>query len=196
MVLETQRLILRQLTLKDADALVPVLGDPEAMVYYPHAFSRDEVEKFIEKQITRYAESGHGLWAMLLKNTGELIGDCGLALQEVEGHKYIEVGYHLRRDHWHNGYATEAARACVRHGFYKLRAKQVISMIRPENRPSRRVAERNGMAPGKLVFWHGYNHLTYSISREEWFKAFQKEHETEDREESTNNEVPIPTDFL
>jgi len=195
MVLETQRLVLRQLTLKDADALLPVLGDPEAMVYYPHPFSCDEVGKFIEKQLARYAETGHGLWAMILKNTGELIGDCGLAIQEVEGEKHIEVGYHLRQDHWHNGYATEAARACIRYGFYKLRAQQVICMIRPENRPSRRVAERNSMVPGKLVFWHGYNHLIYSISREDWFKAFQKERETESSKESTNGEVSTHMDF-
>ena len=84
MILETQRLILRQLTVKDIDTLLPVLGDAEAMVYYPHPFSRDEVGQFISKQIMRYAKTGHGLWAMLLKTTGELIGDCGLALQDVE----------------------------------------------------------------------------------------------------------------
>jgi len=181
MVLETQRLVLRQLTLKDTDGLLPVLGDPEAMIYYPHPFSRDEVESFIDKQITRYAETGHGLWAVILKSTGEVIGDCGLALQDVEDRKEIEVGYHLRRDHWHNGYATEAARACIRHGFYKLRARQVICMIRPENRPSRRVAERNNMTMGRLVFWHGFNHLIYSISRAEWFETFRRKRESVQR---------------
>ena len=173
-VLKTQRLILRQFTMEDTDALLPILGDSETMVYYPHPFSRDEIEAFVRKQLTRYAESGHGKWAMLLKTTGELIGDCGLALQEVETSKCIEVGYNLHKNHWHNGYATEAARACIRFGFYKLCAKQVISMVRPENRPSRRVAERNGMTPGKLVFWHGFNHLIYSISREEWFGTFRE----------------------
>lgn len=173
-VLSTERLVLRQLTMEDTDVLLPVLGDPEAMVYYPHSFSRDEVEEFVRRQLARYAETGHGKWAMLLKTTGELIGDCGLALQDVEGRRYIEVGYNLRRDHWHNGYATEAARACIRYGFCKLQAKQVICMIRPENKPSRRVAERNRLTPGKLVFWHGFNHLMYSISSEEWSKAFRK----------------------
>ena len=197
MILETQRLILRQLTVKDIDTLLPVLGDAEAMVYYPHPFSRDEVGQFISKQIMRYAKTGHGLWAMLLKTTGELIGDCGLALQDVEGRKEIEAGYHLRRDHWHNGYATEAARACIRYGFDKLHAKQVICMIRPENRPSRRVAERNGMAAGKLVFWHGFNHLIYSISREQWFVAFQKEREAEkSRKEGADGDVSVFLDSV
>jgi RimJ/RimL family protein N-acetyltransferase len=179
MILETHRLILRQFTLEDVDAMLPVLGDAQAMIYYPHAFSRDEVEQFVSKQITRYAETGHGLWAMVLKSTGELIGDCGLALQDVDDRKQIEVGYHLRRDHWHSGYASEAAHASIRYGFYQLHAKQVICMIRPENRPSRRVAERNGMKAGRLVFWHGFNHLIYSISREEWFKAFRSTRDLE-----------------
>jgi len=197
MILETQRLILRQLTLKDADALLPVLGDAEAMVYYPHPFSRNEVGQFISKQLTRYAETGHGLWAILLKSSGELIGDCGLALQDIEGRKEIEVGYHLRRDHWHNGYATEAARACIRHAFYTLHAKQVICMVRPENLPSRRVAERNRMTAGKLVFWHGFNHLIYSISREQWFEAFRRTPKTEkDRNENANIDVSMFFDFV
>ena len=190
MILETHRLILRQLTLKDTDAMLPVLGDPEAMIYYPHAFSRDEVEQFVSRQIARYVEAGHGLWAMILKSSGELIGDCGLALQDVEGNKHIEVGYHLRRDHWHNGYATEAARASIRHGFYQLDARQVICMIRPENRPSRRVAERNGMNMGRMVFWHGFHHLIYAISREQWFEAFQRTRETEqERQKKAENDL-------
>lgn len=188
MVIETHRLVLRQLTLQDVDAMLPVLGDAEAMIYYPHPFSREEVEQFINKQINRYVETGHGLWAMILKSTGELIGDCGLALQDVENRQQIEVGYHLHRNHWHNGYATEAARACLRHGFYQLHAKQVICMIRPENRPSRRVAERNGMKPGRLILWHGFNHLIYAILRDEWFKAFRStrnlEKEREDEAEA------------
>jgi RimJ/RimL family protein N-acetyltransferase len=148
------------------------------------------VEQFINKQLTRYAETGHGLSAMILKSTGELIGDCGLALQDVEGRMQIEVGYHLRRDHWHNGYATEAARASIRYGFYQLRARQVICMIRPENRPSRRVAERNGMTAGRLVFWHGFNHLIHSISREEWFQAFRSTRDLEkERQDEAESEI-------
>ena len=103
----------------------------------------------------------------------------------------------MRRDHWHNGYATEAARACIRYGFDKLHAKQVICMIRPENRPSRRVAERNGMAAGKLVFWHDFNHLIYSISREQWFVAFQKEREAEkSRKEGADGDVSVFLDSV
>ena len=82
-------------------------------------------------------------------------------------------------------------------GHVKLHAKQVICMIRPENRPSRRVAERNGMAAGKLVFWHDFNHLIYSISREQWFVAFQKEREAEkSRKEGADGDVSVFLDSV
>jgi RimJ/RimL family protein N-acetyltransferase len=99
---------------------------------------------------------------MVLKDSGELIGDCGRILQEVEGTNYVEVGYHVRRDLWGNGYATEAARACMEYAFAKLGVARVISMIRPENMQSRRVAEKNGLSCEKIIFWRGYDHCIYA----------------------------------
>ena len=160
-ILETARLRLRELTARDADALQAVLGDPIAMQYYPSAFDRPAIEAWIGKNISRYLRDGHSLWAMLLKDTGELIGDCGCAVQEVEGRNEVEIGYHVRRDLWGKGYATEAARACMEYAFAKLGAQRVISMIRPENMPSRRVAEKNGLVCAKIVFWRGYDHCVY-----------------------------------
>jgi len=164
-ILETERLRLREFTMNDADAMEAVLGDPVAMQYYPAAFDRKAVESWIGKNIERYRRDGHSLWAMLLKDTGELIGDCGCAVQEVEGRNEIEIGYHVRRDLWCNGYATEAARACMEYAFAKLGAERVISMIRPENVPSKRVAEKNGLVCEKIVFWHGYDHCIYAKSK-------------------------------
>ena len=162
MILETERLQLRELKLDDANALELVLGDPIAMQYYPAAFDRQGVEAWIEKNMARYQRDGYGLWAMLLKDTGELIGDCGCTLQEVERRNEVEVGYHVRRDLWGNGYATEAARACMAYAFTSLGAECVISIIRPENLQSRRVAEKNGLICKKIVFWHGYEHCIYA----------------------------------
>jgi [ribosomal protein S5]-alanine N-acetyltransferase len=164
-ILETARLHLREFTPDDADALEAVLGDPIAMQYYPAAFDRKGVEAWIEKNMARYKRDGHGLWAMLLRDTGELIGDCGCTLQEVEGRNEVEVGYHVRRDLWHNGYATEAARACMEYAFTSLGAERVISIIRPENMQSRRVAEKNGLVCEKIVFWHGYEHCIYAKNK-------------------------------
>ncbi len=162
MILETKRLLLRKFTLDDVAALELVIGDPVAMQWYPAPFDRDGVRAWIEKNLTRYRQDGHGLWAMVLRNSGELIGDCGCILQEVEGRQELEVGYHVRRDLWGNGYATEAARACMDYAFARLGAQRVISLIRPENINSRRVAEKNGLLCEKLVFWRSYDHCVYA----------------------------------
>ena len=161
-ILETSRLLLREFVPQDADALEKVLGDPVAMQYYPAAFDRSTVEGWIARNINRYQRDGHSLWAILLKSSGELVGDCGCAMQEVEGQNEIEIGYHVRRDLWGNGYATEAAQACMEYAFHQLGAKGVISMIRPEHQQSRRVAEKNGMTCRKIILWHGYDHCIYT----------------------------------
>lgn len=164
-ILETNRLQLRRFAPEDADALAEVLSDPVAMQFYPAAFDRAGVQHWIAKNIERYRRDGHGLWAMLRKGSSGLIGDCGCVLQEVDGANEVEVGYHVRRDLWGNGYATEAARACMEYAFAKLGAQRVISIIRPENVQSRRVAEKNGMMCEKTIFWRNYNHCIYVIRR-------------------------------
>jgi [ribosomal protein S5]-alanine N-acetyltransferase len=164
-ILTTARLHLREFTPDDADALEKVLGDPVAMQYYPAPFDRQGVETWIARNLERYRHDGHGLWAMLLRDSGELMGDCGCALQEVESKSELEIGYHVRRDLWGNGYATEAARACMRYAFTKLGVDRVISLIRPENAPSRRVAEKNGLTCEKIIFWRGYDHCIYAKQR-------------------------------
>jgi ribosomal-protein-alanine N-acetyltransferase len=166
-ILETSRLILREFRLDDADALARVLSDPETMRFYPAPCDRAGVEDWIARGIRRYAEHGHGLWAMVLKASGEMIGDCGLTVQNVDGADEIEIGYHVRRDLWGQALATEAARACRDYGFARLRAERLISLICPENLPSRRVAEKNGMTVWKEVMWHNVSHLVYTIRREQ-----------------------------
>ena len=160
--LETARLRLREFKPQDVDALQAVLGDPVAMQFYPAAFDRLGVEDWIKRNLERYARDGFGLWAVLLKDSNELIGDCGCIVQDVEGRSEIEVGYHVRRDLWGKGYATEAARACIEYAFSRLGAERVISMIRPENLQSRRVAEKNGLTCEKMIFWRGYEHCIYT----------------------------------
>lgn len=162
MILTTARLHLREFTVNDADALEAVLGDPIAMQYYPAAFDRKGVEAWIARNLERYRRDGHGLWAMLRKDSDELIGDCGCSLQEVEGRNEVEVGYHVRRDLWGNGYATEAAQACMQYAFTKLGVDRVISLIRPENVQSIRVAEKNGLVCEKIIFWRDYEHCIYA----------------------------------
>jgi ribosomal-protein-alanine N-acetyltransferase len=164
-ILETERLILREFVPEDADSLAAVISDAEAMKYYPAAFDRTGVIDWIERNRRRYQADGFGLWGMVLKSSGQLVGDCGLTRQDLNGASEIEIGYHVRRDLWGQGLATEAARACRDYGFAKLNADRLISLIRPENMQSRRVAEKNGMKIHKDVVWRGLRHYVYAIER-------------------------------
>jgi [ribosomal protein S5]-alanine N-acetyltransferase len=170
-ILETPRLILREFVADDRDALALVVSDPETMRFYPAPLDNAGVEEWIARNRRRYSKDGHGLWAMVLKPTGEMIGDCGLTVQSVDDVDEIEIGYHIRRDHWGQGLATEAARACREYGFAKLPVERLISLIRPENSPSRRVAEKNGMTVWKEVMRKGLLHCVYSMRRDEWKKG-------------------------
>jgi ribosomal-protein-alanine N-acetyltransferase len=163
MNIQTPQLLLREFTLQDADALSLVLSDPQTMRYYPAPVDRAGVEQWIERNRRRYLDDGVGLWGMELTRTGEIIGDCGIVLQLVEGERLYEIGYHLRRDFWGRGLATEAAMACRDWAFAHLKTDRLISLIRPENMPSRRVAARNGMTVWKEVDFRGLLHYVYSI---------------------------------
>lgn len=166
-ILETSRLILREFTLDDVDSLARVLSDPETMRFYPAPFDRGGVENWISRNIGRYAKDGFGLWAVVLKSSGEVIGDCGLTVQNVDGVDEVEIGYHTRRDLWGQGLATEAARACRDFGFARFSVDRLISIIRSENLASRRVAEKNGMTVAKEVLRANFPHLIYAIRRDE-----------------------------
>jgi [ribosomal protein S5]-alanine N-acetyltransferase len=168
LILETERLVLRELTLDDVDELHVVLGDPVSMRFYPHPFSRDEVVRWIEWARRSYADNGFGLWGLELKESGRLVGDCGLTLQDVEGEQLVEVGYHMARSHQRNGLATEAAAASRDHAFQVVGTDRLIALIRPENVPSRRVAEKIGLGLWRQTERAGMAHLVYAIAREEW----------------------------
>ena len=165
LILETPRLLLRRFTLQDAEAIELFLGDPVVMEFYPAPLDRQGVAGWIQRNLGRYERDGHGLWAMVLRDSHQVIGDCGCVIQEVEGKNEVEVGYHVRRDLWNHGYATEAARACMEYAFTRLGARRVISMIRPPNIPSRRVAEKNGMVCEKIILWRDYEHCVYMKSQ-------------------------------
>jgi RimJ/RimL family protein N-acetyltransferase len=170
-VLETERLRLRRFRPEDADAVFAVIGDEVAMQYYPRKFSWDDAMAWVERNMRRYREHGHGLYAVTLKGRDEIIGDTGIVRQLLAGEPMLEVGYHFRRDQWGHGYATEAARACMEYAFRELGAEKVISLIRPENLPSRRVAERNGMTVERELAHAGLPHLVYAKKREDHGKA-------------------------
>lgn len=171
MIIETERLILRKMDNGDYSALCKILQDEDVMYAYEHAFSDDEVDEWLKKQLVRYETDGIGLWAVVLKENGEVIGQCGLTKQLWWGENVVEVGYLFRKDFWHKGYATEAAVACKDYAFNRLGEKHVYSIIRDLNLPSRRVALRNGMKVCGVQVKHYYGidmpHLIYCVSNED-----------------------------
>lgn len=143
--IQTDRLLLREMTQADFPALCQMLYDPVVMKAYEGAFTQAEAQAWLDRQISRYRKDGLGLWAVALRETGRMIGQCGLTWQEAEGRTVLEVGYLFSQAYWHRGYATEAARACRDFAFDTLGAETVYSIIRDTNAASRAVALRNGM---------------------------------------------------
>ena len=141
-VLQTERLTLRQFVPEDLELLAPIFADPEMMRFYPEPFTRERTQRWIDWSLGLYATRGQGLWAMLRRADGHMLGDCGLVPQKIEGVELLEIGYHVRRDAWGLGYATEAALACRDYALSQLGAAQVCSIVDPENHASRRVAGR------------------------------------------------------
>lgn len=168
-ILETDRLILRELCLLDKENLSLILQDKDVMYAYEHAFSDSEVDTWLNNQLRRYKEDGFGLWAVVLKDTDELIGQCGLTVQKIGEKEVVEVGYLFKKAYWHKGYATEAAIACKNYAFNTLDIDEVYSIIRNNNLPSINVAKRNGMSlKGEFVKqYYGMNmpHLIFSVNK-------------------------------
>ncbi len=166
-ILETDRLQLRRMTQADYDALALIIQDRETMTAYEHAFSDEETQVWLNRQIERYHAYGYGLWAVLLKQTGEMIGQCGLTWQDCDGDEVLEIGYLFQRAYWKNGYAIEAARACKAYAFDHLGANEVYSIIREGNIASMNVAIRNGMTIRKRFIKHYYGmdmpHYAFSV---------------------------------
>lgn len=145
MILETERLYLREMGQSDFDPLCKILQDEETMAAYEGAFSDSEAQEWLDRQIFRYQQWGFGLWAVILKQTNEMIGQCGLTMQPWKDKEVLEIGYLFERSYWHKGYAIEAAMACKKYAFEILEADEVCSIIRDTNIASQNVAVRNGM---------------------------------------------------
>lgn len=145
MIFETERLYLREMKQSDFTSLCKILQDEDTMYAYEGAFSDNEAQEWLDRQIFRYQKWNFGLWAVILKETDAMIGQCGLTMQPWKDGEVLEIGYLLERSYWHKGYATEAAKACKKYAFEILDADEVCSIIRDTNIASQNVAIRNGM---------------------------------------------------
>lgn len=169
-VLESRRLGFRLLRAEDFELVRPILQDAEVMYAWEHAFSDDEVREWIGNNLARYAAGEPSYMAAVEKSSGRLAGLIGPLIETIDGARHMGVAYILAREFWGRGLAAEGAGACVAYAFERLGARRVIAEIRPENLPSRRVAERLGMTvEGSFVKrYRGKDmpHLLYSLTRE------------------------------
>ncbi len=165
---ETERLILREITLDDAEDFHRIYNDPLNMEFMGEATGSVEMERFyIQRHIDNYYEKyGFGLWATIFKENNRLIGRCGLLYQEVEGKKELEIAYLIEHNYWKRGLATEAARAVLQLAFDKYKFARVVAFINPKNIASIRVAEKIGMKYERQVVYkeHGLVSL-YAIEQ-------------------------------
>jgi [ribosomal protein S5]-alanine N-acetyltransferase len=130
--LETARLITRKLIPEDYKVWSAFFDAPEAIEFFPflEPTSNEERAKWwIEKQLTRYREQRYGLQALIDKKTGEMVGQCGLLAQDIDGNIELEVGYQVFKKHWGKGYATEAAIRFKEYGFENEQADSIVSII-------------------------------------------------------------------
>ena len=152
--LQTDRLTLRAIEPRDSDAIAAIIGDPEVMYAWDHGFGAEEIRDWLERNRLRAEREGYGYRAVIETSSGNLIGVCGLLEEMADGERYLGVGYIFAKRYWGRGYATESARAIVDYAFKTLGAAAVTAQIRPENTPSRRVAEKLGMTVEKVFVKH------------------------------------------
>lgn len=183
MILETERLILREYVEEDFEALRAVISDPENMKFYDKPYDDEGVRRWIRWCRDSYENLGFGLWAMELRETGEFIGDCGISMQIIDHVIVPEIGYHVRLDLHNQGYATEAARACKDWIFENSPFEKVYSYMNAENIGSYTVAEKNGMTLQKEYDDHGTKMKVYAITRDEWYRKDVEENLTPDPED-------------
>ena len=168
-ILETNRLYLREFVENDFIDLCEILQDKDVMYAYEHSFSEKEVKNWYNKNIERNNENSFGLWAVIHKETKEYLGQCGLTIQDLNGEKYLEIRYLFKKKHWYNSYAVEAALGCKNYAFEILNANKIYSIIRENNIPSQNVAKRKGMEKVNEIIKHYYNmdmlHYIYEIKK-------------------------------
>ena len=175
-VCESERVFLRPYTQADFAVLHKIVSDKQTMVAWGHGFSKKESEEWLEKQLAHYQQYGFGIWAIVEKQSGKIIGNAGLNHTEIslkgKTQKIVEIGYLLHRDFWNKGYGSEAARMCVKYGFETLGLEEVYCLIKEDNLSSLKVAKKLSMQKvgeypkpykGKKI-----NHLVFKLKKNVW----------------------------
>ena len=175
MMLETERLILREYSQDYFDALYEILSDEQTMKHYPKPYDKKGVQRWIDWSLDNYQKYGFGLWAIVLKETGEFIGDCGITLQNIDGEQLPEIGYHVHKHHWRKGYAKEAASAVRDWAFRNTPYTTLYSYMTSTNIASYSTAISIGMS--KVKEYNDNNnipHVVYKMTKDEWKQKHNK----------------------
>ena len=168
-ILETERLILREYTMEDFDALYEILSDPETMQHYPKPYDENGTRRWLQWSLQNYKEHGFGLWAVELKETGTFIGDCGITMQNIDGEILPEIGYHIHKAYWRQGFGSEAARAVRDWAFENTKYPCLYSYMKYTNVASYSTAAAAGLKKIK-EYPDEIDGITYvyAITREQW----------------------------
>ncbi len=167
---ESKRLSYRKVRQSDYQFWLPFFSDPQTSKHWtmPEASAEAQCTDWYQYQFYRYEQGLGGMNALIEKNTGQLVGHCGLLVQTVDGQSELEVGYSLLPAFWGKGYATEAAQTCRDHAFTHGLTESLISIISLTNTPSERVARANGMQVIKQTVYHDNPVNIFSIDRADW----------------------------
>jgi [ribosomal protein S5]-alanine N-acetyltransferase len=164
MLIETQRLILREFQQEDFQELAPILADPQVMKYSSTGIiSIAQTQEKIEGFINCYEEFGFGKWAVILKESNELIGYCGIAVDQIDDKDEKELGYRLNSRFWGRGLATEAASAAIQFGFEQFNLPYVLGIVERVNTSSVRVLKKIGMRYERKTIFHEVGMDVYRV---------------------------------
>jgi RimJ/RimL family protein N-acetyltransferase len=166
--LETERLILRPYREDDLEDLHAMFSDPEHMRWYPSTFEVEETRGWIDRRFQEYREDGFGLWIVEDRTTGEFLGTTGPAVRIVDEVPHVEIGWHTKPGRKGEGIAPEAGLAARDWAFENLEVDHLISIVRPENVGSNRVAQKIGMHVDHETDYKGLWHRIYRLDRVSW----------------------------
>ncbi|HYH12734.1 MAG TPA: GNAT family N-acetyltransferase [Thermomicrobiales bacterium] len=153
-VVETERLLLRPLSTEDLDDHHAVVGSDPDVTWSGTARTLEESRTYLEEHRLHWAEHGFGMWAVIEKGSGRLLGHAGLQYLEETGD--VQVGYYLGKLAWGSGFATEAGRAALRYGFEVLGLPHIVAVVRPENRASQHVLSKLGLHRSRVAPHYGF----------------------------------------
>ncbi len=160
--LDTPRLIVRDYSENDLDDVAEILADPAVFWWVKEPFTREKARLWLDEEMSFAARDGTGRRAVVLRDSGKVIGGAGLVWRDLESGREVELGYHLHHDYWGQGYATEAAGACLEQA-RSLGLRRIVSLIYTENPRSEAVARRLGMSPRREILWAGLPHNMWVI---------------------------------